>query len=217
MLKRFISVQEGTASQTLIKQSSFFCHLKMTLTVEEANAFIRQTKRQYTGHTNCSAYIVGSSGEFQRARDNGEPSGSGGLPILETLKQYHLSNVTAVVSRKFGGQLLGIPGLKRAYGGAVNKAILELGLAEWRLQTQISCRIPYHFVNQVDQAIHETDWIFLENIDYLEQVCLTCFVTHEDLDSFLTLLKDLTNGQVEFAQGDQRYVPYPLSDSLTSS
>ncbi len=211
MKQSFLSVVEGTSSETEQRKSIFFCHLKMTLTVEEADAFIREMKRKYKGYTNASAYIVGHSGEHQRARDNGEPSGTAGLPILEALKKHHLVNTTAVVSREWGGQLLGANRLKIYYGGAVDKAVGELGLAEWRLQQAIQLTIPYHFSGQVENHLKEWEWVKLDDMTYTQEVLFYCHVDKDDLDRFESEVNDLTNGQADFKLGLEQYVPFPLN------
>lgn len=212
MLESFRSVNEGTSSETEIKKSVFFCDIKTTFTVEEADAFIKETKKKRKGYTNPSAYIVGDSGEHQKARDNGEPSGSAGLPMLEALKMHDVTNVTAVASRKWGGVELGINGLKRAYGGAVNKAIRELGLVEKKLQQEIRLTVDYHMSGQLENELRNSNWITLDDMVYKENVLFICYVDTEDVDKFVQETKNLTHARGEYERGEQRYVPYPLSE-----
>lgn len=211
MLKEFLTIREGQSSQSTIQKSCFICHIKTTLSVDEADQFIREIKKAYPQCTNASAYIVGDSGENQRARDNGEPSNSAGLPILEALKLYPITNTTAVVSRVFGGQLLGIPGLKRAYGGAVKKAVEELGLVQQRLQTGIQVNLPYHFINQVEYELKNQNWIHTEEITYQTSVQILCFVDQKNKDKFVQYIKDLTLGQATFLETKDRYIAYPVN------
>lgn len=210
MLKSFRGTHEGTSSETEIKKSVFFCHLKMTLTVEEADAFIKEMKKEYRGLTNASAYIVGDSGEHQRARDNGEPSGTGGLPILEALKQHDLVNMTAVVSRKWGGTLLGANRLKIAYGGACNKAIRELGLAEWRLRQEIQLLADYPFTGLLENEFKNQEWIQLQEIDYGEKVIYHCSVDLEDVGRFIKETTEWTKGQAEYQMGEKQFLPFSI-------
>jgi uncharacterized YigZ family protein len=212
MLEVFRSVSEGTSSETEIKKSVFFCHIKTTFTVEEADNFIKETKRRYRGYTNASAYIVGSSGEHQRARDNGEPSGTAGIPMLEALKMHDVTNITAVVSRLWGGTELGANGLKRAYGGAVNKAIRELGLVERKLQQEIRLTVDYHVSGQLENELRNTPWITLEDIVYKENVLFICFVDIEDIDEFIEKTTNLTHRRGSHDMGEKRYMPYPLTE-----
>ena len=100
--------------EIVIEKSRFICTLKKAATEEEAQDFIKETKKEYWDAThNCSAYIIGESGAAQRSNDDGEPSGTAGLPMLEVLRKNNLHNVAAVVTRYFGGILLGAGGLEQ--------------------------------------------------------------------------------------------------------
>lgn len=206
---------EGTSTETEEKKSIFFAHLKMTQTVEEADAFINETKQKYKGYTNASAYIVGNSGENQRARDNGEPSGTAGLPILESLKKHQLINATAVVSRQWGGTLLGANRLKMFYGGAVDKAIIELGLAEWRLQQKVTLTADYHFNGLIEKEFDKSSWIRLVDIQYGEKVKFFCFIDCMNVNQFEQEVANLTNGTGECNYQEVSYTPYPLDKRHT--
>lgn len=212
MVQNFRGTFEGTSSETEIRKSIFFCHLKMTRTVEEADQFIKDTKKKYRGYTNPSAYIVGDSGEFQRARDHGEPSGTAGLPILDALKQADLVNITAVVSRKWGGTLLGANRLKIAYGGACSKAIRELGIAQWRLQQEIELTVDYHFAGLLENELKNKDWVKLMDIIYTEKVSFITAVDLEDVDRYVQETTDLVNGRGEYTMIQEEYVPYPYPE-----
>lgn len=212
MLHQFRGTFEGTSSTSESRKSVFFCHLKMTQTVEEADQFIKDMKKKYRGYTNASAYIVGDSGEHQRARDNGEPSGTAGLPILEALKNNDVTHTTAVVTRKWGGTLLGANRLKIAYGGACNKAIRELGLAEWRLQQEINLTADYHFSGSLQYELENKDWIQIDDINYAEKVTYTCTVDLEDVDRFIEKTEELTNGQGKYELTQERFIPFPIEE-----
>ena len=212
MLYQFRGTFEGTSSTSESRKSVFFCHLKMTRTVEEADQFIKDMKKKYRGYTNASAYIVGDSGEHQRARDNGEPSGTAGLPILEALKNNDVTHTTAVVTRKWGGTLLGANRLKIAYGGACNKAIRELGLAEWRLQQGINLTADYHFSGSLQYELENDDRIQIDDISYAEKVTYVCSVDLEDVDRFIEKTEELTNGQGEYELLQERFVPFVINE-----
>lgn len=208
MAQTFRGSFEGTSSETELRKSIFFCHLKMTRTVEEADQFIREMKKKYRGYTNASAYIVGDSGEHQRARDNGEPSGTAGLPILEALKQANLINTTAVVSRKWGGTLLGANRLKIAYGGACSKAIRELGVAQWRLQQEIKLTVDYHFAGLLEHELKQKEWVEMNDILYTEKISFISTVDLNDVELFIQETTDLVNGQGDYTMSQKQYVPF---------
>lgn len=209
MSKPFLSIFPGTSSVTEVDKSIFCCHLAMTPTVKEADAFIRQMKKEHKGCTNASAYIVGRSGEEQRARDNGEPGGTAGQPILTALKQAGVTNTTAVVSRKFGGKLLGANRLKKYYGGACKKAIRELGLAEWRLNKECELTVPYHFEGSASHELKACPWLNVQEPTYTETVTYVLQLQEEDLPRFEGWIQDLTHGQAQIKILGECYVPYP--------
>lgn len=124
-------IQKPVTSELVVEKSRFFCHLQRVETEEEAQAFVKQMKKQYWDAShNCSAYIVGQDGRVERSSDDGEPSGTAGSPMLEVLRRRELYDVAAVVTRYFGGIKLGAGGLTRTYGKAVAQAVDEAGLAQ---------------------------------------------------------------------------------------
>lgn len=124
-------IQKPVTSELVVEKSRFFCHLQRVETEEEAQAFVKQMKKQYWDAShNCSAYIVGQDGRVERSSDDGEPSGTAGSPMLEVLRRRELYDVAAVVPRYFGGIKLGAGGLTRTYGKAVVQAVDEAGLAQ---------------------------------------------------------------------------------------
>ena len=124
-------IQKPVTSELVVEKSRFFCHLQRVETEEEAQAFVKQMKKQYWDAShNCSAYIVGQDGRVERSSDDGEPSGTAGSPMLEVLRRRELYDVAAVVTRYFGGIKLGAGGLTRTYGKAVVQAVDEAGLAQ---------------------------------------------------------------------------------------
>ena len=117
--------------ETVIEKSRFICSLAKVATEQEAQDFIKQIKKEFWDAThNCSAYVIGATSTAERSSDDGEPSGTAGLPMLEVLRKQGLYNVAAVVTRYFGGVKLGAGGLVRAYTGSVASAVTAAGLAE---------------------------------------------------------------------------------------
>src|SRR5688572_26715041 len=116
-----------------IKKSRFIATLTRAATEDEARAAIDEVRRRYwdAGH-NCSAYRVGPGGQYQRTSDDGEPAGTAGSPMLSVLARRDLTDTVAVVTRYFGGVMLGAGGLIRAYGQAVSAAVDAIGVVERR-------------------------------------------------------------------------------------
>ena len=131
MEQPFLTIAQATKFELIIKKSRFICALQRVETEEEAQAFIKtvQTANRKATH-NCFAYLVGDHDQVQRESDNGEPSGTAGIPILESLQLAKLHNVVAVVTRYFGGIKLGAGGLIRAYSNVTTKAVHQAGIVQ---------------------------------------------------------------------------------------
>ena len=125
----------GSGSHEIeIRKSRFLCSVERVESDAAAREFIAGLKKTYwQAHHNCSAYVVGERGEIQRSSDDGEPSGTAGTPMLEVLRKMHLTDTVAVVTRYFGGTLLGAGGLIRAYSSAVGETIRLIGVVERRI------------------------------------------------------------------------------------
>ncbi|MBQ7582572.1 MAG: YigZ family protein, partial [Lachnospiraceae bacterium] len=109
-------LKEGGVGEITVKKSRFIATLKPVETEEEATAFINEVKKKYwDAKHNCSAFVVGENGQLNRCSDDGEPAGTAGRPMLEVLQGIAVTNVCCVVTRYFGGTLLGTGGLIRAY------------------------------------------------------------------------------------------------------
>ncbi len=122
--------------------SKFIAHLKPVHSKEEAVAFVKSEKERYSTATHvCSAYIIGLANEIQYFSDDGEPSNSAGRPILNALLSADLSYVVATVIRYYGGKKLGIPGLIKAYGTAVQQGIAKSNITELELKDRLTCTI----------------------------------------------------------------------------
>ena len=127
-----------------IKKSRFICHLKRISSEEEGREFIAQIKKEHhKANHSCSAMIVGDDGQIKRSSDDGEPSGTAGVPMLTVLEKQGLTNVVAVVTRYFGGIKLGAGGLIRAYSGSVAHAIEEIGRVEVKELTGLTVELTY--------------------------------------------------------------------------
>src|SRR5690625_2171584 len=134
----------------MIQKSRFIGHIKRTETEEEAQEFIRQIKKEHSQAThNCSAYLIGEYDQIQKANDDGEPSGTAGIPMLEVLKKNELKDTTVVVTRYYGGIKLGAGGLIRAYSKSTSTALQENGIVERQLMKHIAVTVDYHLLGKI--------------------------------------------------------------------
>lgn len=194
-MENFRTIKSNKSHEIEIKKSRFICHLKRTETEEEATTFIEQIKKeQWKANHNCSAYLIGENNDIQRAHDDGEPSGTAGVPMLEILKKRELKNVTAVVTRYFGGVKLGAGGLIRAYGGAVNAAVDATGIVERQLHQQIDVTVSYPLSGKLENHLRESEYL-LEDTSYTDTVTYHCLVPIEKTETFQAVTTDWLNGK----------------------
>lgn len=159
------TIQKDYVKEIIIEKSRFICTLKKVDSEEEAQEFIKAMKKQYWDAThNCSAYIVDALA--QRSSDDGEPSGTAGIPMLEVLKKNELVGTAAVVTRYFGGVKLGAGGLVRAYSGSVAGAIKECGLAERVLMTNYSFSYDIGRVGSVLNVLYQQSLFEILDVEY---------------------------------------------------
>ena len=193
----FKTIKEDGMAQEEIKKSRFICHVKRVYSEEEARAFITAIKKEhYKATHNCSAFIIGEKSDIKRTSDDGEPSGTAGVPMLGVLEKHNLTNLCVVVTRYFGGIKLGAGGLIRAYAGSVALAIKEIGLVEIKEQAGLRLQLSYSqyqdFANFLKvQNLEETDTIFTELVD------TTIYIDKNIKETTKRNLTEFFNGKIE--------------------
>ena len=193
----FKTIKEDGMVQEEIKKSRFICHVKRIYSEEEARAFIAAIKKEhYKATHNCSAFIIGEKSDIKRTSDDGEPSGTAGVPMLGVLEKHNLTNLCVVVTRYFGGIKLGAGGLIRAYAGSVALAIKEIGLVEIKEQASLRLKLSYSqyqdFANFLKvQNLEETDTIFTELVD------TTIYIDKNIKETTKRNLTEFFNGKIE--------------------
>jgi len=205
MLDRYKTVRQAGSKEIVIKKSRFIGHVMPVETEEEAVAFIEDIKKKHWNAThNCSAYMIGERDEIQKQSDDGEPSGTAGKPILEVLRNQGRKNVAIVVTRYFGGIMLGAGGLIRAYtDGAV--AAIESGEPITRvLHREIFVELDYTWLGKVENELRNRS-IRMGETNFADTVTLTCLPLDADAESFMTWMVDLTQGQSLITEGERLY------------
>ena len=177
------TIKDDGQVQEEIKKSRFICHAKRVCSEEEARAFITAIKKEhYKATHNCSAFIIGERSEIKRTSDDGEPSGTAGVPMLGVLENHNLTNVCVVVTRYFGGIKLGAGGLIRAYAGSVALAVKEIGIVEIKEQAGIQIQMSYAQYQEYGNFLKEHNLMELET-NFTDQVETIIFVDKEDKDT----------------------------------
>ncbi|MCK0470265.1 YigZ family protein [Halalkalibacter sp. APA_J-10(15)] len=206
MLSTYKTVKETNSHEIIIQKSRFIAHLSRSENESEARQFIDRIKKEHWNAThNCSAYVIGERNEVQKANDDGEPSGTAGVPMLEVLKKRELKDTVVVVTRYFGGIKLGAGGLIRAYGSAVSEGLNNIGIVKRTLMSIIHTEIDYHWLGKVEHALRESPYE-LKKTDYLEQVDIQTYVPIEQTTDFQEWVINLTNGQATTKVGKQTYL-----------
>lgn len=178
-------IKDKIENTIIIKKSKFICQIFRVDSIEEINEILANTRKKYYDAThNCYAYILGDNQDIQKASDDGEPQKTAGGPMLDVLKKNNLTNVLAIVTRYFGGTLLGAGGLIRAYSTSVSEALENIKLYVDKLQTKFNLTISYSDYNNVlnikDINIIETS--FLNDVIIIGSIDLDKF---DDLENML--------------------------------
>lgn len=175
-----------------IKKSKFIANVKHVETEEEAREFIQHVKKNFfDARHNCSAYVLGENGDKQKSNDDGEPGGTAGNPILETVKNNLLTFTAVVVTRYFGGIKLGAGGLIRAYAHTAALGISAAQIVEMKIFQKISLTLEYNFLATVENFLRQKK-IRVESSDYADDVTLKILVLPEEVENFLSELTELT-------------------------
>ena len=205
------TIKEDGQVQEEIKKSRFICHAKRVYSEEEARDFITAIKKEhYKATHNCSAFIVGERSEIKRTSDDGEPSGTAGVPMLGVLENHNLTNVCVVVTRYFGGIKLGAGGLIRAYAGSVALAVKEIGIVEIKEQAGIQIHMTYAQYQEYGNFLKEHNLIELET-NFTDQVDTTIFIDKEKKDGIKADLIEFFNGKVTLTDKGLREVEAPVN------
>lgn len=186
---------KGNADTYFIeKKSKFISYAQPVYSEEEAMQFLSSIrKKHYDASHNCYAYILGESMNVQRSSDDGEPSGTAGIPILEVLKKEEVTNSIVIVTRYFGGVLLGVGGLIRAYTEGAVRGIKAAGIVRVQPFSVYQLKIDYGFLSKLQYEIPKKSYI-IENIEYLENVTMRVLTTLEHEKSFIEDIAEWTNG-----------------------
>lgn len=208
MQATYKTIKSAGLVESEVKKSRFLCHLKRVTTEEEAKAFIQSIKKEHwKANHNCSAYLIGEHSEIQRSSDDGEPSGTAGVPMLEVLKKNDLINVCVVVTRYFGGIKLGAGGLIRAYSHAVSHGLQTVGLVMRKLQQEVSLDLDYSLLGKLQNSLPETT---IKETLFAEKVTVICRVDEDQVGNFQAEIIDLLQGQVTISLGATGYEEIPI-------
>lgn len=195
----------GGTGEIVEKKSRFIATVRPVKSEEEAVSFIEEIKRKYwDARHNCSAFVVGRRGELTRCSDDGEPGGTAGRPMLEVLLGEEICNVAVVVTRYFGGVLLGTGGLVRAYTQAVKEGLAHCVTGIERLGHEILLESDYTDIGRIQYILGQKGIAPLES-EYTDRVKLTLLVSAEQSPVLRQELVEATGGRIKWEKNREYY------------
>ena len=190
----------GGSGQIEEKKSVFIANIARADSEEEATAFIETMKKKYwDARHNCSAFVRGERGELTRCSDDGEPSGTAGRPMLEVLLRENIKNIVVVVTRYFGGTLLGTGGLVRAYTQAVKEGLNDCKIGVLRMGVPLALTTDYNGIGKILYLLSAMG-LTPKDSDYGEKVTLQVLVPVEEKDRLVRDIAEATAGKTEILQ-----------------
>ncbi len=201
----YFTVKNEAVAEFEEKKSVFIGHVKRVHTEEEAKEFINKVKGQHKeARHNVYAYAIGVNKGIQRYSDDGEPQGTGGIPVLEVLKKSDLTDIVVVVTRYFGGILLGTGGLARAYSKGASLAIGESGVVEKVLGVPLRITIDYELLGKIQYVCSTNQW-HIEDTIYTDKVEILMYCESTMIKQISDTLTESTNGKLVISEGDEEY------------
>ena len=200
--KNLTTLGKEASAEFTEKKSVFIGYAKPIKTAEEAEEFIASIKKKHAdARHNVSAYMAGNSVRYS---DDGEPKGTGGVPVLEVLKKSGVDGVVVVVTRYFGGILLGAPGLVRAYSKAAAMAVEEAGIVTYRTYTECTVTCDYGFYDKLLYDIGRRT-IIVDDTEFAGNITLRFAVLNEEYDAFAKAVYSMTSGKLAPVVTGSRY------------
>ncbi len=204
----YYTVKEYGESELIIQKSRFLTYVLRAETEDEAIEFIQDIKKKHPNAShNCSAYMIGEHNTIQKANDDGEPTGTAGVPMLEVLKKQGLKDTVIVVTRYFGGVKLGGGGLIRAYGRATSEGITATGTVKRKLHHLMKVTIDYTWLGKVENEVRQSPYP-LKEISYADGVNLFVYVPVAEGDVFTAWMAELTNGQARIMSTSSEFLEF---------
>ena len=196
---------EGGQGEIMEKKSRFIADVRKAESEEEATAFIEEIKKKYwDARHHCSAFVIGPKGQLTRCSDDGEPSGTAGRPMLEVLLGEGICDIAVVVTRYFGGVLLGTGGLVRAYSAAVKEGLKNCVTGYRRLGTEIEVQTDYTGLGKL-QYLLASRQISPIGEEYGADVKLRLLIPAEEAEDLRAELTDALNGRIGWEKLEERY------------
>lgn len=201
----YFTVKDEVSSQFEEKKSVFIGNVKRIYTEEEARQFIDKIREeQREARHNVYAYVIGENMGIQRYSDDGEPQGTGGIPVLEVIKKNGITDTVVVVTRYFGGILLGKGGLVRAYSKGAAMAINDSGIVEKVKGSVLKIILEYDMLGKIQYLFEQNLW-HIENIQYTDKVEILMYCPVNIIEEVRKNVVEVTSGKCEVIVEDEEY------------
>ena len=198
-------ITSNGSGEIVEKKSRFIGNVFRVENASEAEEKIAEISKKYwDARHNCYAYVIGANSEITKCSDNGEPSGTAGKPILEVINGSGITNVLIIVTRYFGGVLLGTGGLVRAYTQAAQAGLAACEVGEMVYAQKLTAVVGYNMINNVQYYLGQND-ITIADSRYEANVQFDICVRDADVERIKSGLTQKTEGQITFIEGDKGY------------
>ena len=215
MLEQYKTVYEGGEGEIIEKKSRFIATVRPVETEEEALAFLEEMKKKYwDARHNCYVYSIGMNREFTRCSDDGEPSGTAGRPMLDVILGEDIYNVAVVVTRYFGGVLLGTGGLVRAYSKAVQEGLAASKVILKQKGILLKITTDYTGIGKIQYIAGERSIPVLDS-EYTDKVVMKLLVPVQDVGSVEKAITEGTNGRAGIEKDQELYCTVTDGNVLT--
>ena len=202
----YLTVARPASVEIEVKRSRFLCDVRRVGSEDAARAVVEAARKQHwDARHHCSAFVLGPDAVVARSSDDGEPSGTAGAPMLEVLRGREVSDVVAVVTRWFGGVLLGAGGLVRAYGDAVRAGLDEAGVRRRVLMSRFDLAASHADAARWEAELRSRDVTVL-GADYAERVVLHVAVPSATADELAPLVASMTGGSADLVPAGEDWV-----------
>lgn len=195
-MKSFKTIHERAEKEIVINKSRFIGHVMPVTSEEEAKAFVEEIKKKHrTATHNVPIYLIGEDHGIQKYSDDGEPSGTAGVPVLNMLKNEGITDIAVVITRYFGGVKLGTGGLVRAYTQSAKEALEVAQVIEMVQYELIQVTLEYNQHGKIQHYLENNPQYFLKETLYTDKVSVLIYSKLEDKETLLGKLLDICNGE----------------------
>ena len=203
------TIKQAAKDEFIVNKSRFIGYACPCETEEEALAFLKRIREKHRDAThNCYAYVIGANAGIMRYSDDGEPGGTAGLPMMEVLKNRSVVNCCVVVTRYFGGVLLGAGGLVRAYTHGCAIALDAARVSVMEKSVRVLFDIPYPLWDKFNYALQSLP-VILENTSFQASVDATLLIRERDQEEVCKKLQTLTDGKADYLPEEELFYPWP--------